>query len=765
MFKALKRFFTDDEDSLDLGAASESPLVTDQNGSIVIDNVPRYPPFVEGLPLYPPEAIMGTQQELIDRIRGILGLTPKEYEELILPLIRNCASFAHLLPASEAHHHRGSGGLFRHSLEVGAWSAQFAEGRIFAFGKTPLERKEEEPRWVVAAFTAGLLHDMGKAASDMAVTSSDGSKEWSPYLMSLWDWGVSIGIKRYFVRWRENRHKRHENTVLLLMNQLMPASLSAWFGRNPEIIQAMMEAVSYQGEHVLTQLVKRGDHTSTDKDQRSTRTPGNELAVGVPVERHILDAARRLLSNGTWTVNKSGSRVWVTREGVFIVWRAAADEIVSLLREDRIPGIPQDMNTIAELLIERDLIEWNKIEKPDNPDKYWDIAPAILQRRNSPSWLKCVKLTHIETLFSSEPPAPAKVLLRGPGDELIEIDGAGDNESMFTLSKPELSQNKEKVADQSPKEKQKKTPPGQDNPASKPGMRMAVPGKKEQAAPPIEKPTPALPPKSESPKPVSAVPIKEGNSEAKQKSEAAEQWLKKQGGDAAALLLNILSDVTGGDKKPEELFGEVGGDLFLRYPDAVRPYGKPSEVSQHLTQASWIVPDPDNPMRKARDMGDGRGLVMTSEVAEQIRSILAPYRHGAAPAPAQAIPKPRQQAAAPRNTAEPVPEDVVKKPVDRQGDKPKASAQRPSNSRDGRPPAPKIEVSKEVADAVDAFMHKANSGQYGSRSAVKGGERWHIVPFGMMTSDFRKQSPIEMRAGLKKIGVSVDDSVVWVKKL
>jgi conjugal transfer pilus assembly protein TraI len=28
------------------------------------------------------------------------------------------AAFVHLLPASQAHHHRGAGGMLRHSLEV-----------------------------------------------------------------------------------------------------------------------------------------------------------------------------------------------------------------------------------------------------------------------------------------------------------------------------------------------------------------------------------------------------------------------------------------------------------------------------------------------------------------------------------------------------------------------------------------------------------------------------------------------------------------------
>lgn len=111
------------------------------------DDFPRYPPFAKGFPVAPIEKVLGTQAELIERIRNALGLTREEHERLLLPVITNFASFVHFLPASEGHHHRGAGGLFRHGLEVAFWAAQASEAVMFAIEGTPRERRSNEPRW------------------------------------------------------------------------------------------------------------------------------------------------------------------------------------------------------------------------------------------------------------------------------------------------------------------------------------------------------------------------------------------------------------------------------------------------------------------------------------------------------------------------------------------------------------------------------------------------------------------------------------------
>ncbi|KAA3419556.1 hypothetical protein F1714_11850, partial [Streptococcus pneumoniae] len=65
---------------------------------------------------------METQAELIERIADTAIALPAQIERYYLSAIKRFARFAHLLPASQSHHHRGAGGLLRHSLEVGLWA-------------------------------------------------------------------------------------------------------------------------------------------------------------------------------------------------------------------------------------------------------------------------------------------------------------------------------------------------------------------------------------------------------------------------------------------------------------------------------------------------------------------------------------------------------------------------------------------------------------------------------------------------------------------
>ncbi|EPW4792923.1 MobH family relaxase [Salmonella enterica subsp. enterica serovar Dublin] len=372
------------------------------------EEIPRYPPFAKGLPVAPLDKILATQAELIEKVRNSLGFTVDDFNRLVLPVIQRYAAFVHLLPASESHHHRGAGGLFRHGLEVAFWAAQASESVIFSIEGTPRERRDNEPRWRLASCFSGLLHDVGKPLSDVSITDKDGSITWNPYSESLHDWAHRHEIDRYFIRWRDKRHKRYEQFSLLAVDRIIPAETREFLSKSgPSIMEAMLEAISGTSvNQPVTKLMLRADQESVSRDLRQSRLDVDEFSYGVPVERYVFDAIRRLVKTGKWKVNEPGAKVWHLNQGVFIAWKQLGD-LYDLISHDKIPGIPRDPDTLADILIERGFAVPNTVQEKGERAyyRYWEVLPEMLQEAAGSVKILMLRLESNDLVFTTEPPA------------------------------------------------------------------------------------------------------------------------------------------------------------------------------------------------------------------------------------------------------------------------------------------------------------------------------------------------------------------------
>jgi hypothetical protein len=74
--------------------------------------------------------------------------------------------------------------------------------------------------------------------------------------------------------------------------------------------------------------------------------------------------------------DQSGARLWMLAEGLRLVWPAGADDIIGLLAADKVPGIPRDPDTLADILLDRGLAVPR--QAGDRAQRYWRMAPAPL---------------------------------------------------------------------------------------------------------------------------------------------------------------------------------------------------------------------------------------------------------------------------------------------------------------------------------------------------------------------------------------------------
>ncbi|BBL57557.1 hypothetical protein MKFW12EY_11700 [Methylomonas koyamae] len=621
---------------------------------MVDEDVPRYPPFMKGLPAAPVERILSSQTELITSIEQALAMPDSLYQTIAAPVIHRYATYSHLLPASESHHHRGAGGLFRHGLEVAHWATQASQGSLFATSASPKERKAQELRWRLAVCFAGLLHDIGKPVADMAVVDAQGQHTWNPCDENITDWAVRNEIDRYFLRWRDNRHKRHEQFSALVIERVLTREARTFILESgPDIMQAMLETINGldRGSKVYA-LVITADCKSVERDLKA-HYQNIDSALGMPVEKYLFDAMRRLVKSGQWTVNEKGARLWRFEDGLHIVWRAGAQEIVTLLAKDKVPGIPRDEDTLADILIERGLAipkSW-----PDGRQyRYWQMQPEGL---DNPLYL--LRLKSAELIFSGEPP------LVVAAREIHEPDSAEKSETVTSQAPKTSKQAKGKNA--AVLKQSQRT----DNPASDlPEATSPEPGLDPSALPDplLTKSAPAIS-NSQDAKDTTTLPSDpdQGLSQAKSTDgthslcqteqpenatsakpthsektasaaipdlsttdtkcisnpvDSAKCWLENHG-DAGQWLMDIASMLNQGQWQLGSDLLKVQEKYLLPFPATAEKLAvDPPQFIKTFEATGWLVTDVLSPMRKVQTLQSVRGVLLTLEPSSALKALL-----------------------------------------------------------------------------------------------------------------------------------------------
>jgi outer membrane biosynthesis protein TonB len=805
----MKRLFRSLFGNKESGSASSGAGEPSSHGD---DEIPRYPPFAKGLPAADVNRVLATQKEWVQRINHTLALSAAEFERYVAPVLKNFAAYVHLLPASETHHHRGAGGAFRHGLEVAFWAAQSAEGVIFSYSSSPREKKEQEPRWRLATCLAGLLHDIGKPASDLSVTNQDGTVIWNPYGESLHSWANANKVDRYFLRWRDGRHKRHEQFSVLVVDKIIPPETLQWLtAPGPEILQAMLEAISNtDSNHVVASLVLRADNTSVERDLKSHQIVQTDGSLGVPVEKYLLDAMRRLISNATWLINQKGARVWILNDGPYVVWKQGAEDITRLLAADRVPGIPRDQDTLADILIERNLAIPQQTSS--GLYRYWNVEPdALAMEDGRRVRLLMLKLVSNDVLFSTEPPPPAGAVIAPMGD-------AAPEEPQAEPAQPVAS---EAVAPATPAAPATTAPAVSARPGSvkdifsapQPAHQKPQPvnkpsAKTEQTPAPAKKPRPAVndDPFATAPAPADELDRLLGGDEknvdalfdmtkerksaekhvtstqapsAKPKpaapvAQADPAWLESVGGEGGDLLRSIAQKLATQPRLWGKAVDVALNRVVIQYPDGAAAFNEPPYVLKQLEDAKVLDLDPTMPMRKVRSWGALKGLVLNDKAStalmalrpagatttEQPQEKQSPPASSAAKPSAQPKPTVAERPASP--ASQPVPQKEKKPAAEKESKESKTAhtATPDSGKQKGEQqkkkeklsPEKRIEPSQEMLAHAKAFVQSVRDGKSGITNAVTTNE--HIViPLTAVVARARdiKASRWEMFAAIARI--------------
>ena len=369
-----------------------------------------YPSVDPGIAVQTADAIVEGNAELMSRIKLAYGCDAATFERDIVRVVRSYASYVNLLPATADNYFAEPGGLFRLGLETAFYALQGTDAQIFEGRATISARRQLEPRWRLATFIAGLCNEVHRTLSHLTVRDAAGQL-WPSYLVALTPWLEGQGAERLFPRWDPTPQESRASGVFALPLIVDRATMQYLATGNTVVVPHMMAAISgtalYREHNILDELVRRATAMVIDRNLRADTENYGKPTLGAHLERYLVDAMRRLAaSSAQWQPNVTRTRVWFGRDGMFLVWPRAIQDVRELLEVERLPGMPRVPDTLLEILLDAKVLEAR-----DGAHATWVIHPP-----ESDVTLEAVRLTTPDVLIGSFAGTVARL------DQVLHVD-------------------------------------------------------------------------------------------------------------------------------------------------------------------------------------------------------------------------------------------------------------------------------------------------------------------------------------------------------
>lgn len=346
--------------------------------------------------------LLAPHKKKIAEIQSIVGLPRKHWNILYLKTLSNLAEYVQELPASEAHHHSGRGGLLSHTIETALNSLRIRRGKLLPPNSDAETVTKLKDVWTFAIFTGALCHDLGKPITDMDIELFDKKKSklghWSPFKGAM---STIDDAREYAIKYRRNRiYASHERASALYAHHIVPTVGLEWIASNQEVF--------YYWTNILTGHSEDGGAIGSiihDADKRSVASnlAGDQVSsvaattTRKPLHQRILTSLRYQIDEGMLPLNRDGAAGWIVEDKLWLVVKRALDQVRDHMTQEGQTGIPARNDRIMDelqqynlLIANGDKAVWNcQVFAPDwakaheltmlclSVDKVWPSADAV----------------------------------------------------------------------------------------------------------------------------------------------------------------------------------------------------------------------------------------------------------------------------------------------------------------------------------------------------------------------------------------------------
>ncbi|WP_162622875.1 MobH family relaxase [Salinisphaera orenii] len=295
----------------------------------------------DSLAVLPASELMLPYRGELRAIRTRLGVPPDAWDTLYHPLFNQYAGLVQRLPASEAHHHAGAGGLLQHGLEVVRHALDLKQGIVLPPRAAPESQAKRQDLWVYACVTAALLHDLGKIVTDQtAFYTLPGESRLSPWSPLAGPMPSGATYRLRFNRGR--RYHDHERIPPLLAHHLIPSDGMAWLASDSEALArwlATIQADTASGGP-LGEIVAQADGLSVSRNLSGGALTQMPAAQAKPLTTRLMTGLRHLLDNGQLSLNQRGAAAFLASDTLWLVSKTALDALRVHLIEESQSGVP-----------------------------------------------------------------------------------------------------------------------------------------------------------------------------------------------------------------------------------------------------------------------------------------------------------------------------------------------------------------------------------------------------------------------------------------
>ena len=308
-----------------------------------------------------PDALLAAEHRrtLLRQITHLLALPAQHQKRYVDAVIARYAAWVQLMPASEAHHHAGLGGMLDHGLEVAAKALQIRRGHVLPPGAAPERIVHEADVWTYAVLAAALVHDMAKPVVDQVITlyAEDGRRlgPWEPWHGPIPD---RPDAAWYAVRYRrDRRHKLHEPVAPLVAHWVLPACSLTWIARHGDLFAMWTAAIHGDMEQAgpLGQILLQADRESVARNLGGA-SPDRLPTAAKGLHEKLATALRHLLDQEHLPLNRNGAAGWLTGDDLWLVSKRTADALREQLRQEGHTGVPSSNDRIFDVLQEHGIL-------------------------------------------------------------------------------------------------------------------------------------------------------------------------------------------------------------------------------------------------------------------------------------------------------------------------------------------------------------------------------------------------------------------------